>query len=304
MHFRIPLSCLHGLIVSALVLIAGCGGTTDNRFLVSPNPPTVSGTPPPTTPTSPMPTPTPVPTPSPPLTPSAGPTPTPPTTGQWSATVSSASNPNVGFVTVANTGDITIQLSAAPANTVFDVQFCQFPSSLFDAQGLNACLPIATLTTSASGAVQATIAFPQHGPWSGHFFFNTGVQPSTDSLSTEQAALSGTLIAQLVPMSTANGNVMADMVNIQDQLSAGSVTASGGEFTISVSGTVANTVFNVTECSTVGSTECQNAATFTTDASGSGSVSAAVATASGGSIFRLLQASKTGGGFVSGFTVP
>jgi hypothetical protein len=58
------------------------------------------------------------------------------------------------------------------------------------------------------------------------------------------------------------------------------------------------------ECSTVGSAECQNVATLTTDASGSGSANAAAATASGGSIFRMLQASKTGGGFVSGFTVP
>jgi hypothetical protein len=187
---------------------------------------------------------------------------------------------------------------------VFDVQFCQFPSSLFDAQDLTACMAITTLTTSASGAAQATVAFPLSGLWSGHFFFNTGVQQATDSLSTEQAALSGSFMAQLVPMSTANGNIMADMVSIQDPLSSGSVSASGGQFTISVSGTAANAVFNVTECSTVGSTECQNVATFTTDASGSGSTSAAAATASGGSIFRLLQASKTGGGFVTGFAVP
>jgi hypothetical protein len=293
---------LHALIGTTLVLVAGCGGTTDSRLLVSPNPPAIIGTPPPTSPTQ-NPAPTPTPTPSPPTTPTTGPAPTPPTIGQWSATVSSASNPNVGFVTVGTGGDITIQLNAAPASTAFDVQFCQFPSSSFDAQGLNACLPIATLTTSASGAVQTTIAFPQSGVWSGHFFFNTGVQQATDSLSTEPAALTGTFMAQLVPMSTANNDIMADMVNIQDQLAAGSVTASGGQFTITVSGTAANAVFNVAECSTVGSTECQNIATFTTDAGGSGSANAA-ATASGGSIFRLQQASKTGGGFVSGFTVP
>jgi hypothetical protein len=43
---------------------------------------------------------------------------------------------------------------------------------------------------------------------------------------------------------------------------------------------------------------------LTTDPTGNGSVTSAVQPTSGGSIFRLIQGTKTGGGFLSGFTVP
>lgn len=171
-------------------------------------------------------------------------------------------------------------------------------------QGKNPCFTVTGISTDAMGAANATVHFPQKGAWSGHFEFDTGTTFASDSLSTDPAALTGAYSAMLVPMSTANGGIMADPLNPQDPLASGTVIVSNAKFTITVSGAVANTVYSVTECSTFGSSGCQNNWTLTTDPRGDGSTSAAVSTASGGSIFRLLQATKSSGGFVSGFTVP
>lgn len=282
MQFRNPLFRSHALTL-AVALIAGCGGTTvapNNRGFFTPTPPA-----------SPTPTPTP-------------PPPSPAFTAQWTATVSSATNPNVGTMSISPSAEVSIQLTAAPASQAFNVQFCQFPSTSFNAMTGSGCFMVTTLTTSATGTAQTTFPFPQRGPFSGHFFFNTGIAQASDSLSTEASALTGTHTAQLVPMSTVNGGILADAVNTQDQLATGTLNAASGQVTITVTGSVANAVFLVAECNTATSSACQNVTTLTTDPTGNGSVTAAVQPTSGGSIFRLIQGTKTGGGFVSGFTVP
>src|SRR5262245_48648910 len=113
MQSRFPLLRSHALTL-AVVLIAGCGGTTvapNNRGFVTPTPPT-----------SPSPTPPP-------------PPPPPAFTAQWTATVSSTTNPNVGTMSISPSGEVSIQLNAAPASQAFTVQFCQFPSTSFNAAG-------------------------------------------------------------------------------------------------------------------------------------------------------------------------
>ena len=278
--------CLYVVFLFSLVFLnSGCGGSRTVMPKPAPSP----------TPAAPAPAPTPSPTPS--------PTPAP-TSPQWRATVSSSTNPNLGSVSVSTAGDVTIQLTGAPASKAYNVSFCQFPAATFAMQSKNACFNVTAVSTNATGAANATVHFPLKGAWSGRFEFDTGTTMASDSLSTESAALTGSYNAMLVPMSTANGGIMADPLNPQDPLASGTVTVSSAKFTVTVSGAVANTVYSVTECSTFGSSECQNNWTLTTDPRGDGTTSAAVATASGGSVFRLLQATKSSGGFVSGFTVP
>jgi hypothetical protein len=207
-------------------------------------------------------------------------------------------------MSISPSGEVNIQLTAAPASQTFNVQFCQFPTTSFDPMSGSGCFIVTTLTTSVTGTAETTFPFPQRGPFSGHFFFNTGIAQASDSLSTEASALTGTHTAQLVPMSLANGGILADAVNTQDQLAAGTVNAASGQVTITISGAVANVVFLVAECNTATSSACQNITTLTTDPTGNGSVTSAVQPTSGGSIFRLIQGTKTGGGFLSGFTVP
>jgi hypothetical protein len=207
-------------------------------------------------------------------------------------------------MSISPSGEVNIQLTSAPANQTFNVEFCQFPSTSFDAASGNGCFIVTTLSTSATGTTQMTFPFPQRGAFAGQFFFNTGSATASDSLSTEASALTGTMTAQLVAMSLANGGVMGDSVNSQDQLASGTVSAASGQVTITVSGAVANASFVVTECSTDATVACQAVTTLTTDTTGNGTTTAVVQPLSGGSNFRLIQGTKTGGGFVSGFTVP
>jgi len=230
--------------------------------------------------------------------------PNPSSEQQWSATVSSATNGNLGTITVSTAGDVNVSLTGAQASTGFTLQFCQFPQADFTTQLRDSCFAVAAINTDANGAVQTTVPFPQRGIFAGHFFFSTGVGQVTGEVSTERSALTGNFTAQLVPMSTANGGIMAEATSSQEPFTSGTVVASQQRFTLSLAGAVANRDFNISECATSDTATCLNVATFTTDSTGGANISASVDPASGGSIFRVIGTLQPAGGFISGFTIP
>ena len=222
---------------------------------------------------------------------------------QWSATISSTSNPNMGSISVTTAGDVIVALTGAQPSSGFSLQFCQFPQATFTAQSGDACFLVATITTDPNGAAQTTVHFPQIGVWAGHFFFTFGLGQVTADISTDRAALSGNFTAQLVPMSVANGAVLSSPTDLQLPFTSGSVVVSSQLATITVNGTIANRTFNVFQCANSDSATCTFIAGVGSDSTGTAAVSASVNLLSGGSIFQVLQTTQSAGGFVSGFTV-
>jgi hypothetical protein len=210
----------------------------------------------------------------------------------------------LGTIVVTTIGDVAVTLAGAPPSTGFALQFCQFPQATFTAQGRSPCFLVATLNTDVNGAVTTTVHFPQAGPWSGDFLFTTGVGQAAADISTERAALSGSLTAQLVSMSSVNGTILSNPTEPQNPFTSGSVVVSSQLATITLNGTVPNRAFNITQCANSGSATCTFLAAVGSDSTGTAIVSASVNAASGGSIFQVLPTTQSGGGFISGFTVP
>ncbi len=274
---------------------AGCGGgSKPGTTGTTTNPPTSSPTP--TPPTMPSPAPTPPTTPSPTPPPTAGST-------QWSSNVNGAT----GTVTVSTTGNVSVQVTKALPSTTYVGNFCQYPSSDWSNMGLNPCFGLPSLTTDASGNGQLAFHFPQSGIWAGAFIFAVGGDTNSPSrIDTDNIGTAVTLTAPLVPLGKANGGgAPNDPISRQDQdPGSGSVSLSGGNVTIKVTGEVPNASFRVIQAFSDGGSATQQIGTLTTDGSGNAMVTMPVLSSSGSliDVERIIPIATNG--LVTGFTVP
>ena len=78
-----------------------------------------------------------------------------------------------GEVSVDTKGNVTLQMMGATVSTTYSFEFC--PSySIYNGRRLNPGIALGTVTSSASGAINSSVPFPQAGNWAGEFQLNSG----------------------------------------------------------------------------------------------------------------------------------
>lgn len=291
-HRRYSLTCTAIFLLFLAWFTSGCGGgsatpmTTPPSNPQSPNPPTTNPTP----------------------------TPTPSGSNAGMYQVNLVSNEHsqvvVGQVTVdatANNGDTEVKLNQVIVNTHFWVKFCPFGN------GNQNCLTVGDFTTDASGNADTHLQFPQAGTWAG--VFSLGMKSDFDPRSeatylTEPDAYSGNFSSTqsyrvaLLPENNLSGGF--DGVPTQPaSISSGFVTETGQTLHVEVHGVQPNTTYDVGYCPNgifgSGCNEFLNN-TFTTDASGNGSLDQTVTSAPMEIIFVDVHGTR-GQGYVTAFTV-
>ena len=186
----------------------------------------------------------------------------------------------------ANNGQGTVNFALGPsgANAVFTVKFCPYGGN-----GQN-CFDNGTVQADANGGGSSHFTFSRQGTFAGTFFLtqngtnilNTGMDPSSSGVSFEAA---------LLPFKSITGSGFGGP-------GTGTVVASGGTMTFTLTGALANHTYSAGGCS---GSVCGNL-TLITDANGNGKVAAPlsqIATAFGG--FGISDSS--GIAFHEGFIV-
>ncbi len=209
-----------------------------------------------------------------------------------------------GQITVDMSGNTTVRLSGAPANTTYTVQFCPAVTPTASTTAA-ACFNVTTVSSDSGGTGTATAKFPRPGDWAGDFNLNNPAGKAAYQTSLTLGVSNQTYLSTLLPMTSTNGG--ADTTaSPQDPLSSGTVTYSNGSLVFSVSGASPNTGYSTGESETVyldgsGSYELS---TFTTDAKGNGSSTTQLNVGSGGDLFDVSQFRRQSAGFIGGFSVP
>ena len=273
MSSRILALLLSGLL---LAFVIGCGSGNTQHTTTNNVPPF----------SSPAPTPVPTPTPSPTTTPT--PTPSPGTFGGQTAQYEAA------LLRPGKTGDVAagqiwmnfggvnalgkVQFSGGVANGTYDIIFEPFTN--------NASFPVGTVTSDASGNVNATFTFPQKGTFSGIFHLSAG----TNSFNTEIDPMdsgvdSNTGFVYDVPAVRASAVTpsISGPVLGNDALGSGFISAgtagnapgtNSGKLHAELHGAAPNSTYFITECGRGGSSSCfsVNGPGVVTDASGNGTL--------------------------------
>jgi hypothetical protein len=288
-------------LIIAVAILSGCGGGGSST------PTNTAGTPPPTG-ANPVPAPTPSPTP----TPIPNPTPQPANPGMYQVQLVSNehSQVTVGQVSVdpvLNNGDMVVMLNQVVANTQLFVQFCPFGMVNQN------CIMVGNLMTDVSGNADAMLKFPKPGTWAGVFSIGSSstFDPASQALFiTEPAAFSGnfgTTQSYRVGLQPEN-NVTGGLNGITTTpapLTSGFVSEVGPTLHAEIHGATPNTQYDVGFCpNTLFGSGCNQFAnnTFTTDASGNGSVDMTVVSA-GAEVFFVDVHNTRGQGYVTAFVV-
>jgi 6-phosphogluconolactonase (cycloisomerase 2 family) len=143
---------------------------------------------------------------------------------QYVASFGPSSNAKIGSGTVSvdPSGNVTVQLSGAPTNQSYTLEFC--PAVLATDQNSPACFNVGAVSTSSTGTANATMSFPKSGSWAGDFQLNSGSRPEYFSSYTPA------FLAQLQPESTVNEGALKVSGDTQLPLTSGRVTYSDDSF--------------------------------------------------------------------------
>lgn len=216
-------------------------------------------------------------------------------------------NASTGFggqVTVDTAGMVNLHMSGAPAQTNYDVQFCEAVSP-FSTNPPSSCIEITKVTTSAAGSASATVKFPQSGRWAGDFDFLDSSGNLVFSTYVPSNATNVTYTSVLLPLTDTNSGAAVYNSGLQEPLSSGMVTVAGSNVTFTVKGGAPNLFYtaNVSETIYVDSSGTYELCTFTTDAQGNGSCSASLNQGNGGDMFQVGP-QFNGSGYIGGFAIP
>lgn len=223
-----------------------------------------------------------------------------------------AGGPNAihGKVTIDTSGNTTVQLTGAPASTTYTVQFCPAVAANATVASPPTCFNLTAISTDTSGNATVTVKFPQPGDWAGDFYINDSSGKEAFQTYLDPSLANETYMATLLPDTMTNGGAVTSY-SPQDPLSSGTVSFSNGKLQFTVKGASPNTAYDTNSSETVyiDSSGTYELNSFTTDASGNGSVSFTWGNLSpGGDLFQVEnQADNTGkgpAGFIGGFSVP
>jgi hypothetical protein len=211
-----------------------------------------------------------------------------------------------GQVTVDTSGNTTVKLTGAPANTDYTVQFCPGFDASATTIPVTSCINVTTLTTDASGNTSSTVMFPKSGNWAGDFYLNNSAGKSIYQTYLSPALNNETYMSTLLPASTTNGGAVTSLTK-QEPLTSGTVTYSKNTLQFTIKGASPNTTYftNSSETVYMNSSGTYELSTFTTDASGNGSSTTSLSSP-GGDLFQVGPNAlrPTTAGFIGGFAVP
>ncbi len=201
-----------------------------------------------------------------------------------------------GQITVDQSGMTSIQLSGAPSNTSYTVQFC--PVVLLNVSPAPTCFNLTTISTGSSGAATTTIKFPRSGEWAGDFNLNTSTGKTAYSTYLLYGLSNQTYFSTLLPQSSLGASTTT-----QNSATNGTVKYSNGTVVFSLMGGPPNTLYSTSESETyyLDGSGTYQLSTFTTNAAGSGTSSSPLNNP-GGDIFQ--EDSNSGPEYIGGFTVP
>ncbi|MGH9599637.1 MAG: Ig-like domain-containing protein [Terracidiphilus sp.] len=234
------------------------------------------------------------------------------TTAQYQAPLLSSTLSKVyGQISIDTSGNMTVQLTGATANTTYSVQFCTaVATSVCGAPGPS-CFSVGNVSTDATGSGTLTEVFPKPGNWAGDFNLSVG---KTNAYNTSFIpGLSGeNYMSSLQPATTVNGTGLGTVgcpsgtPPPQAPLTSGAVTYAKGAVTYAVTGTSPSTGFSCNESETtyLDSSGTYPTDTFTTNGSGDAS-SSSTSFGPSGDLFQVAPTNSADGlGFIGGFSVP
>jgi 6-phosphogluconolactonase (cycloisomerase 2 family) len=219
---------------------------------------------------------------------------------QYEASFSPTSNATTGSGTISmdTTGQITLELSGAPAEASYTVAFC--PAFWFYSQQAP-CFDVGTVSTDSSGSANESMKFPKSGEWAGDFELNSG--------STEMYLTTYTpdYLAALEPESTLNGGELNQSGEAQLPLTSGNVTYSGDSFLFTLTGTSPGTTFDAIENQDELQGPDSNYLQYDFSATNGDASFSEPPSGAGGDVLELEQTfyvDVSGQGFIGGFSVP
>jgi hypothetical protein len=210
-----------------------------------------------------------------------------------------------GQVAVDSSGQTTVRLERAAANTSYSLQFCPAP-----AQNYPSCLDVGTVSTDGAGNANTTMPFPTPGAWAGDFQLVSGATPQymTNNLPITPGQV---YFATLQPDSIVNGKgtwIYGSTLPPQDRLASGTLQFAYGLIQVQLIGASPNTAYSATQCPLFFGSDCyllytgNDGGYFTTD--GNGNVSFSVTTDGIGEDIFSVDPSQNAFGFIAGFQVP
>jgi hypothetical protein len=219
---------------------------------------------------------------------------------QYEASLSGMNNAASGSGTISmdTTGQITLQLSGAPAKASYTVAFC--PTYWFYSQPAP-CFDVGTVSVDSGGSANGSMKFPKSGEWAGDFELNSG---STEMYLTTYAPV---YLAALEPESTLNGAELNQSGEAQLPLTSGSVTYSGDSFQFTLTGTLPGTTFNAIENQDELQGSGSNYLQYDFSATNGNASVSEPPSGAGGDVLELEQTfyvDVSGQGFIGGFSVP
>lgn len=217
----------------------------------------------------------------------------------------------VGQVTVdaaANDGTTDVKIDRGVASTNLFLKFCSFGTANQN------CILVGSLATDMNGNADATLKFPQSGTWAGVFYVGTDnnvSNPSSNSLyHTEPDANSGNFTSTqsyrvaLQPEANVTGG-FGGVSTTPASLTSGFVSETGTTIHVEVHGAKPITQYDFGYCpNSVFGSGCSQYlnSTFTTDASGNGSIDIQ-ATSGPSEVFFVDVHNTRGQGYVTAFVV-
>lgn len=194
-----------------------------------------------------------------------------------------------------------IQISGVPPNLTYTITFEPFGSPA-------AAIPLGTAASDANGNVNATFTFPQKGTFAGIFNMQTGVD--ANGLPMNQLGSGVDNVANFVfnvPLQLAGkvAPAIPDHIIGTDPLSSGIVTAGGGHIHVELRGALPNAQYSLGACGVGDGSSCSGlSGLFSTDASGNGTLDAAVRVTGNGDNRVIIEVFRGDDlEYVTGFTV-
>jgi hypothetical protein len=227
-------------------------------------------------------------------------------TTQYTAPLFGGTPPTMnGQVTIDTAGSTTIQLNGAGKSTTYTVQFCPAVDKPIGSFTDPDCFDVTTLSTDSGGNASSTVMFPKTGSWAGDFQVNDSSGSTIYMTYLSDTDTSQTYMAVLLPETMVNGGIATPRTP-PAPLTSGIASFANGALTVTVKGALLDTEYGVTESGTrfIYTSSSYFLDSFTTDASGNGTLSTAL-DGIGGDMFTVRTTEDLGYvGYISGFIIP
>ena len=222
-------------------------------------------------------------------------------TTQFEATLFGSEYAINGHVTIDTSGNTTIGLTGAPANTTYTAQFC--PALNVNKSVPPACFNLSKLSSDASGNATVKLKFPRPGNWAGDFNLNNSAGNAVYYTYLSYTVTHQMYLSTLLPTTSVNSG--AAIASPQNSAGFGTVSYSNGMLRFTLNGGLPNTVYSTSETLglAVNESNSYQVTTFTTNAQGDGT-STSTQLGAEGDLFEVAPGNPNQTVFIGGFSIP